>query len=136
MREHKFRGKRVDNGEWVYGDLSMGGGSKPNYDKDRTFIEPREPVLRRIEVLPETVGEYTGLKDKRGKEDWTDDIAKTKVGPFTYYRKIFQADSGAYCINLPTMGATGGESAIMLITCEHENVGNIHSNPELMKESE
>lgn len=77
--------------------------------------------------------QYTGLHDKHGKEDWIGDIVKAEVGGFTYYREIFQAESGAFCINLPTLGATGGEDAIMLITCEHENVGSVHENPELLK---
>jgi len=89
-----------------------------------------------VEVHPESVGQYTGLKDKNGKEDWIDDIVKTKVGQFTYYRRIFQAESGAFCINLPVLYyATPTQEAIMLITCEHENVGNIHDNPELLKEN-
>ncbi len=81
------------------------------------------------------IEQYTGLKDKNGKEDWLGDIAKAEVGGIVHYREIVQAESGAFCISLPTMGASSGESLIMLITCEHENVGNIHENPKLLEKT-
>ena len=86
-----------------------------------------------FEVIPETVGQFTGLHDVNKKEDWIGDIAKTKVGQITYCREIYQAESGAYCIKLPVIGSTSGEEGIMLSTIEHENIGNIHENPELLE---
>ena len=65
MREIKFRGKRVDNGEWVYGYYIVAGGIP--------FISTfgvREPIA----VIPETLEQYTGLKDKNGKEIYEGDI--------------------------------------------------------------
>ena len=115
MREIKFKGKRKDNGEWEKG----GCFSNPF----QVFIIDQMDFF---EVIPETVGQFTGLTDKNGKPDWVGDIVKARVGMSVYYRPIFQSESGAFCINLPTLGATGGEDAIMLITCDHENVGNVH----------
>lgn len=57
MREIKFRGKRLDNGEWLYGSLVILNG--------RYFIFDD---ANRHEVDPTTVGEFTGLKDRNGKE--------------------------------------------------------------------
>lgn len=139
MREIKFRGKRKDNGEWVYGDLIQCNQHRhiliPT-DKHLHLViksEPNDIPMEAVPVIPETVGQFTGLKDKNGKDDWINDIVKVKVGQIAYCRQIFQADSGAYCIKLPVRGATGGENGIMLITIEYENVGNKWENPELLE---
>src|SRR5690606_23252015 len=64
MREILFRGKRIDNGDWVYGDLI--------HNIDCVKVRERETDINRIaksyEVIPETVGQFTGLTDKNGKK--------------------------------------------------------------------
>ena len=81
----------------------------------------------------EILMQFTGLQDKNGKDDWIGDIVKVRIGTIYYYRKIFQAKSGAFCINVPALGHSNSEGApIFLISIEHENIGNIHENPELL----
>jgi len=69
MRDIKFRGKRIDNNKWVYGFLWI--FQKPDTSWYKTHITPKYESVR-IEVMPDTVGQFTGQHDKNSKEIYFD----------------------------------------------------------------
>ena len=138
MREILFRGKDYKTGIWLEGSLI-------NLDVQSGYVyisEPYEsgsslPPLDLVKmfshlVKPETVGQYTGLKDKNGKKIFEGDIVKrTFVGyeSFESYTKLVVAD-------LKTTFPEIYNDKDWTFDCEYEVIGNLYDNPELTHQHE
>ena len=145
-RTIKFRGKSIYNGRWVEGDLVR------HYENQRRFIAQEQMAYtysmcgidrlvseRYCEIDPESVGQYTGLNDKNGKEIYEDDICTANwydyeepnhtttgviefcEGWIAYWLADYESETfeelnghGCYCWDI-------------------EVIGNIYENPELLE---
>lgn len=126
MREILFRAKRKDNGEWVYGDLLK--------NMDCIKIREREKDITRIaksyEVIPETVGQYTGLKDKNGNEIYEGDIVTGLFNCTDIIGHIVYGSDATFFIERKGLYGIGLNNAEDWL----EVIGNIHDNKELLKD--
>lgn len=136
MREILFRGKRTDNGEWVEGDLlQIKYYNKPIIE---CKIMPQTPVSSAYPVLPETVGQYTGLSDKNGKKIFEGDICRFKRFNDIHVGEIvFNVTTASFVMRYQSIVGVYGEKAthkMLLSACDNiEIIGNIHDNPELLR---
>ena len=139
MRNIIFRGKRLDNGEWMYGDLQIGD------DDHIPMIGTVGPGrwVEYIQVAENTIGQYTGMKDKNGKEIWEGDIFKEDDSGIV--RSVFRVPGGlAFEDNpvsfgydhrapvYPYSSIAEMQNTSWLSQC-CEIIGNIHDNPDLLK---
>ena len=134
MREILFHGKRADNGEWVEGDLlQIKYYNKPIIE---CKIMPQAPVSSAYPVIPETVGQYTGLTDKNGKRIFEGDIVNV----------IYTSSLGEEFTQITTVRYDETECCFYpmrweedCVNCDYSTeiteivvIGNIHDNPELL----
>lgn len=135
MREILFRGKRVDNGEWIYGffindsygirkfikpNIIIGDIGEASFNGNGDYIS--------YEVIPETVGQYTGEKDKNGKKIFEGDVVEVPNWDF----------AGMVEYAIPEcryeIAMLDGDYVMMHdFASDVEIIGNIHDNPELLE---
>ena len=143
MREILFRGKRTDNGEWITGHYEFYNGKHYiNVQTDRVN-SGGYPIREFIEVIPETVGQYTGLTNRNGKKIFEGDIVKEEYEVFVSARakekrvKIgyVEYESNSLCCGYYAYFWNDKEKwrGNFAIHCGCEVIGNIHDNPELLK---
>ena len=125
-----FRAKRPDNNDWVYGDLLHPSCVSAGYEI-HPYIRDRHACAH--EVDKDTIGQFTGLYDKNGREIYEGDIVLHK----TYHGEkpcVVRFECGAFIV-----GYHKGSSikrTPMLINKSCILIGNIHDNPELIKEEQ
>lgn len=141
MREILFRGKRKDNGEWVYGayyGLCRITNKAGGFEHEHLMRQSDNEPLYRVD--PETVGEYTGLTDKNGKRIFEGDIVR--------YRPEYWSEPHwsvvEYCAdkwNYPAFDLKDHDYEANGLQCAHEEgccevIGTIYDNPELLEDEE
>lgn len=127
MREILFRGKRTDNGEWVYGNYAH----TDCYIKHNDYIGQNNPL--EYMVNPETVGQYTGLTDKNGKKIFEGDILKEKQ---SNQALIFTVDWCEDCAMFVTPCKNFKSLEFDFTTSygeQFEIIGNVFDNSDLLK---
>ena len=125
IREVIFRGKRTDNGKWVKGYLyitHIGSHEIGSYDAEINIERFT------FDVIPETVGQYTGLTDKNGKRIFEGDIVSLVKHDSLIYKVVY-VPCRYELVN------SKGVNCFVLDIYKSENIeviGNIHDNPELL----
>lgn len=145
-REIKFRGLCVATQEWVYGDLI-------NYsENEKKILESNfrqwDILEGGYEVIPESVGQYTGLKDRNGVDIYEGDIVTRNEYPFfdldgdkNYVATVEWIFNGwqtiLHCVNPDKRGISSGMNEQIEDDTEHNTdftvIGNIHEHKHLLK---
>lgn len=133
MREILFKAKRTDNGEWVEGNYIT-----DELDEEKAYIGYIFGIedFDIVEVNPETLCQYTGLKDKNGNRIWENDVLHTP------YRSkddcIVVWYDGKFCFKTIHGQYNQDPMTLLSLCCVQKNVerlkviGNIFDNPELL----
>ena len=128
MREIMFRGKRKDNGEWVYGDLMRERGPT------KTAIIPIEKY-EIVLVDEETVGQNIGQKDENGTEIFEGDIVRFKrIDALGWTRQRIGQVRYSEIVPVFYILATTGDGWDWCDCLDIEIIGNVFDNPELLEE--
>ncbi len=142
MREILFRGKRKDNGEWVEGNYCI--AEKLDKSGVEYFIIEIEAEGSQYYVIPETVGQYTGLTDKNVRQIFDGDIVELydknndiRMKAYVEFGNPNREYNWGYQL-VPIGKAKANLDILLWVEMEDagayiEVIGNIHDNPELLE---
>ena len=137
MREILFRGKRLHDNKWIYGNFVSDCGGNPHIIESRFFCEDGHHLQYEdntdtpVFIIPETVGQYTGLTDKNGVRIFEGDIVERvsdgeqAVISWLKYFACFGLSFDGWCCGFDNYDDN--------LPSDFEVIGNIHDNPELLK---
>lgn len=157
MRQIKFRGKDLNTGEWIEGfpfplyHNQEGRHKSPHWlfiPKDANISKLRCIGSIQVEVEPNTIGQFTGLKDKNGREIYEGDIIRktettfrmTDLGAVRYCNEeakfVLHVTDEYREYDLSFVKDFQSQDGYATVPChnEYEVVGNIYDNPELLKQ--
>ncbi len=146
MREILFRGKDVFSGDWVEGYYEFGYDAETETPTHYMWVvNHTEKYGEMFVVIPETVGQYTGLTDKNGKKIFEGDVVTTKYklgrGGYYVFEVYYNESLCQFALTINSGSYTKNKQYDWLQLTELkankiEVIGNIHDNPELLKGGE
>lgn len=132
MREILFRGKQLSNSEWVYGFIIKTSGTYYIIDKD-------DDKNITYKIIPETVGQYTGLCDKNGKKIFEGDIIDASnewwnaAGPAGHDSPVILVEWENDLCGFEPFANYDCDCGVYINAKNCGVLGNIHDNPKLLK---
>lgn len=137
MRTIKFRGKCCHSDAWAFGNLvDYGEDENPEIQGFDVYHEGRD-VWQERSVERDTIGQFTGLHDKNGKEIYEGDIISSKMLPQIKHLIFYNEKQGKFMAglygktNIYDFGVCGVDNPAWM--AEKEVIGNIHDNPKLLE---
>lgn len=136
MREILFRGKRKDNVKWVQGFYALFASNKGL--KHGIYTGAENGCVIPLEVIPETIGQFTGLTDRNGERIFEGDIVKEWSSS---WKSPLKTEVSIYEVVCEYLGSLhlirkteyGEASTLLYRKSIVEVIGNIYDNPELLE---
>lgn len=136
--QHRRKGEKVKldgtpvESKWVYGGICQ-------FNEDRSIIYQTEPEFQKYSVYTDTVGQYTGLKDKNGRKIFEGDIVRlfNRNGQeIMSYVVEWYSDCSMFVLDCIDFDMEFDTDFTVFYGDEFEIVGNIYDNPELVRKDE
>lgn len=126
------KAKRKDNNEWIYGDLIIDQYGKyyihPNANAFSVNEYNLAKCIQMIEIIPETVGQCTGLKDNNGKLMFEGDIVNALFDFEMPIKSVCGFKNGSFGLLAKQHGVEHFHAFTSICNVKYEVIGNIHDD--------